>query len=87
MKEKWMLTNKKEDFEKLNSQIKEHPLIVRLLANRGINNKEDASLFLTGGIESLYDGKNMKDMIAGVELVKDTILNKEKIVIYGDYDV
>lgn len=86
MKEKWMVINKKQAFEKLNSEIKEHPLIVRLLANRGITTKEEASLFLNGKIEELYDGRDMKDMDIGISIIKDAIKNGEKIAIYGDYD-
>ena len=86
MKEKWVVINKKTEFQKLNSQVKLHPLIIRLLANRGIVNKEEAELFLSGNISDLFDGKLMKDMIKGVSLIKEAIDGNKRIVIYGDYD-
>lgn len=84
--ERWMVINKKGDFDKLNNQIKLHPLIVRLLANRGITTKDEASLFLYGNIDSMYDATLMKDMKKGVSIIKDAIETKKRIVIYGDYD-
>ncbi|GAB6167742.1 single-stranded-DNA-specific exonuclease RecJ [Clostridium carnis] len=86
MKEKWMLINKKESFLKLSNSINENPLVLRLLANRGIDNKEVANKFLYGTVEDLYDGFLLKDMEKGIKIIKDAIDNKKKIIIYGDYD-
>lgn len=86
MKEKWMVINKKEDFIKLTSEYEINPLIARLLANRGIVNKKEASLFLKGTVNDLNDASLMKDMRKAVSIIKDAIEEKKKIVIYGDYD-
>lgn len=86
MEEKWVVINKKTEFEKLKGEVNLHPLIVRLLANRGIVDKEQANYYLNGTIEELYDGRMMKDMLSGVSLIKKAIEGKNKIVIYGDYD-
>lgn len=86
MKEKWMVINKKEDFIKLTSEYEINPLIARLLANRGIVNKKEASLFLKGTVNDLNDASLMKDMKKAVSIIKDAIEEKKKIVIYGDYD-
>ena len=86
MKENWILVNKKESFLKLSEFLKENPLVLRLLANRGIDDINLANRFLKGTIEDLYDGYLMKDMKKGVEIIKDAIINNKKIIIYGDYD-
>ena len=86
MKEKLMVINKKEDFIKLTSEYEINPLIARLLANRGIVNKKEASLFLKGTVNDLNDASLMKDMKKAVSIIKDAIEEKKKIVIYGDYD-
>jgi single-stranded-DNA-specific exonuclease len=86
MKENWILVNKKESFLKLSEFFKENPLVLRLLANRGIDDINLANRFLKGTIEDLYDGYLMKDMKKGVEIIKDAIINNKKIIIYGDYD-
>lgn len=86
MKEKWMVINKKEDFIKLTNEYEINPLIARLLANRGIVNKKEASLFLKGTVNDLNDASLMKDMKKAVSIIKGSIEEKKKIVIYGDYD-
>lgn len=86
MKEKWIVINRKNEFVKLNSEIEMHPLITRILVNRGISSKDKANLFVNGTVKQLRDSSIMKDMKKGVALIKEAIINKRKIVIYGDYD-
>ncbi|PRR82813.1 Single-stranded-DNA-specific exonuclease RecJ [Clostridium vincentii] len=81
-----MVINKKNEFDMLKSEIDLDLLTIRLLANRGIRNKEEASLFLNGTVDDLEDGIVMKDMKKGVDIVKEGIEKQEKIIIYGDYD-
>lgn len=86
MKEKWIVINRKTEYENLNSEIKLHPLITRLLANRGISTKKEAENFLYEDINNLLDPHIMKGMNKGISIIKEAIINKKKIVIYGDYD-
>lgn len=86
MKENWILVNKKESFLKLSEFLDENPLVLRLLANRGIDDLDLAKRFLKGTVDDLYDGYLMKDMKKGVAIIKNAIINKKKIIIYGDYD-
>ncbi|TGY43752.1 single-stranded-DNA-specific exonuclease RecJ [Clostridium sartagoforme] len=86
MKENWILTNKKESFLKLSNSIEENPLVLRLLANRGIDDINLAKRFLYGTVKDMYDGYLMKDMKKGVSIIKNAIENNKKIIIYGDYD-
>ena len=86
MRENWILVNKKESFLKLSEFLDENPLVLRLLANRGIDDINLAKRFLKGTIEDLYDGYLMKDMKKGVSIIKQAILDNKKIIIYGDYD-
>ena len=86
MKENWILVNKKESFKKLSEFLDENPLVLRLLANRGIDDINLAQRFLKGTIEDLYDGYLMKDMKKGINIIKNAILENKKIIIYGDYD-
>lgn len=86
MKENWILTNKKESFLKLSNSIEENPLVLRLLANRGIDDINLAKRFLYGKVKDMYDGYLMKDMKKGVSIIKNAIENNKKIIIYGDYD-
>ncbi|MGV2686651.1 single-stranded-DNA-specific exonuclease RecJ, partial [Clostridium perfringens] len=86
MKENWILVNKKESFLRLSNSINENPLVLRLLANRGIDTVEEVSRFLNGTIHDFYDGYLMADMKKGIDIIKNAVLNNKKIIIYGDYD-
>ena len=82
MRENWILVNKKESFLKLSEFLDENPLVLRLLANRGIDDINLAKRFLKGTIEDLYDGYLMKDMKKGVSIIKQAI---DKKIPYGVY--
>ena len=76
MQENWVVVNQKGNFEKLKSEISLSPLITRLLSNRNITTKKDAYMFLNGTIDDLYDSRLMKDMVRGVNIIKDAIETK-----------
>lgn len=58
-----------------------------LLLNRNITTKEAAVDFLTNDINSLHDPFLLKDMDKACNRIKQAIENKEKVAVYGDYDV
>ncbi len=62
-------------------------LLARVLLNRGINTDEKVKKFLHPELSDLYDPFLLKDMEVAVDTILETIKNKEKITIYGDYDV
>ena len=59
----------------------------QLLINRGCTDADKAKIYLEKGEENFYDSLLMKDMDKGAETIIDSVSKKEKIVIYGDYDV
>ena len=63
-------------------------LLQTLLKNRGIKNIEEAEKFLNPNYEKdLFDPFLMKDMERACVRIFEAIDNKEKIMIYADYDV
>lgn len=62
------------------------PLLARLLAVRGVS-PEDAAAYLAPGLSSLYDPFAMQDMGSAVDRIQNAIKNRERITVYGDYDV
>ncbi len=72
---------------RLSRELKIDPLIARLLLNRGIDNAESANHFLYSTLNDLHSPMLMADMDTAVERVIHAIVNKEEVVIYGDYDV
>ena len=63
------------------------PIVAQILINRGIADEASARDFLYSGAERLSDPFVMKDMQRSVERITHYINNKQKITIYGDYDV
>src|SRR5436853_465165 len=62
-------------------------VLATLLANRGITNPQTAQQFLYPSINDLHDPFLMQDMRAAVRRILQAVERKEKILIYGDYDV
>ena len=63
-----------------------HPIISQLLANRDILDIEGAHRFFKPSLNDLHSPFLMQDMKKGISRLLTAIHNKEKIVIYGDYD-
>lgn len=85
---KWEL--KKYDIKyltKKSSEFSKSKLITRLLLNRGIDTRKKVEKFLNTSENDLLDPFLFENMEKVVERIKVAKLKKEKIVIYGDYDV
>jgi single-stranded-DNA-specific exonuclease len=63
-----------------------HPVISRLLVNRGVTTPEEARIHLDGGLGALSDPFMMAGMREAVDRIITAKARGEKIVIYGDYD-
>ena len=92
MAKKWEYYNTKKDEEEINKieKIQEKYKISKLLAtimvNRGIG-LEEAEVFLNPTRHDFHNPFEMPDMEKAVERILEAIEKKEKIIIYGDYDV
>ncbi len=63
------------------------PLFAVLLYNRGYRTSESARRFLRFEETDFHDPYLMRDMSTAVDRILSAVENKEKIYIYGDYDV
>jgi len=63
-----------------------HPLVARLLANRGVRNKREAEKFFSPSLEQLASSKGLADIEEATEVAVRAIRDKKRIWIYGDYD-
>lgn len=63
------------------------PLTSIILYNREIVNDNEISEFLNSDFSNLHDPYLLKDMDKAVERINIAKENKEKVTIYGDYDV
>jgi len=85
---KWIVNETDDNkVRKLMHELKVPSLVAKVLAARGVCGKEDGEKYLTCDSKVLYDPFLLKDMDKAVERIKKAIDNKEKVCIYGDYDV
>jgi single-stranded-DNA-specific exonuclease len=61
--------------------------LAQVLVNRGYRDAESAAQFLTPQLRQLGDPFDLPDMAAAVDRILAAIEKKERVVIYGDYDV
>ena len=73
----------KELAEKLNTS----PVMAQLLIQRGIRTESAAKRFLRPLLSELIDPFLMNDMDIAVDRLNDAMGRKERIMVYGDYDV
>ncbi len=88
LKKKWLL----RDFDKkrvvdISKQFHISPLTAIILYNRGIQEDEAIDRFLSKKLDVLHDPYLMKDMEKAAFRIRQAQEKKEKITIYGDYDV
>lgn len=64
-----------------------NPVVCLLLVQRGLSTVEAVKKFFKPSLEDLHDPFLMPDMEKAVKRLNKALGNKEKILIYGDYDV
>ena len=73
--------------QRLTHELGISPILCRLLAQRGIKSAAAARKFFRPQLPDLHDPFLMKDMDVAVERLNRAMGRKERILIYGDYDV
>jgi len=62
-------------------------ILAQVLLNRKVRSVSEAEKFLKSGINDLFGPQLFSDMPKAVALVKKAIENKERVMVFGDYDV
>ncbi len=84
--EKWLIKsaeNNLADFGKTQDE----KILYRIIANRGIDSKEELKEFLNPSLSKMHSPELMKDLVKGAEILLEEVDNESKIRIIGDYDV
>jgi len=76
-----------ETVSHLSSEAGLSPLIARMLAARGVRTADEVRAYLSPQLSHLHSPYLMSGMQAAVERLEAALERKEKILIYGDYDV
>lgn len=88
MNRKWEFYNQDENLvQKIAKEHNISELLAVILVNRGITQKKDIDIFLNPTRKDFHDPYSMPDMEKAVNRILKAIDEKEKVIIYGDYDV
>ncbi|MBD5282952.1 MAG: single-stranded-DNA-specific exonuclease RecJ [Bacteroides sp.] len=75
------------DLTPLSERFEATPVIVKLLNERGITTPQEARKFFSPSLNDLHDPFLMPGMDVAVGRLNDAMGAKERILVYGDYDV
>ena len=88
---KWNYTPATEERKKQAAELAEKinmsPILAELLIQRGIKTESAAKRFFRPMLSELIDPFLMNDMDIAVDRLNDAMGRKERIMVYGDYDV
>jgi single-stranded-DNA-specific exonuclease len=89
MQKRWVIreNTNEQAVSSLSSELNIDPVLSGMLVQRGIDNYDDARHFFRPDYRHLHDPFLMRDMEKAIERIGEAIKYKEKILIYGDYDV
>ncbi|MBN2452769.1 MAG: single-stranded-DNA-specific exonuclease RecJ [Candidatus Omnitrophica bacterium] len=88
MQKLWLIKDSRPALrDSLASKLNISSVTAQLLVNRGIDNPGSASEFLNASLSSCHDPFLLKGMDKAVSRIRRAIAKKEKILVYGDYDV
>ena len=88
MEKRWKITQvDKEKVDALHSSLHIHPVLCKLLVQRGLETYEHCRNFFRPQLSDLHSPWLMKDMDKAVNRILVALGRKEKILVYGDYDV
>ncbi|MFB6340313.1 single-stranded-DNA-specific exonuclease RecJ [Saccharicrinis sp. FJH2] len=91
MEKRWNLRTPSDEELKfindLSKQLNINHVLAQLLVQRGIRSFEEAKDFFRPQLENLHDPFLMNDMRAAVDRLNTALGHKERILVYGDYDV
>src|ERR1700741_4200447 len=71
----------------LADRLKTSPVIAQVLLNRGITQPEECFAFLSPSLKCLHDPSLIPNLHKAANRIWRAIQSREKIIIYGDYDV
>ncbi len=76
-----------ETAKHLSDEWRMHPLVADILISRGFKTQKDIQSFLEPSLNNLIDPFQFRHMNLAVELLQAAIVNNQRIIILGDYDV
>ena len=87
MKEKWVVSAKKADFQAIGQHFGIDPVLARIMRNRGLTDLQEMNLYLHGTRTDLNDPHLLKDADLAAQILREKIKQNKRIRIIGDYDI
>ena len=87
LEKQWVIRPADTRTSQLAKSLKVSPLLAQVLINRGITDAQAGAVFLKPKLTELISPEQMPGVKAAVDRIKQAVRSKERITIYGDYDV
>lgn len=88
MEKRWkLLEAPNREVKSLQEKLGIHPALCKILVQRNIRTFEEARFFFRPDLDLLHDPFLMKDMQKAVDRIVSALQAREKIMVFGDYDV
>jgi len=84
---RWVHATAAPEALELARELELHPQVASLLWQRGFRNREQVRAFLDPRLQSLGDPFQLTDLRRAAERILQGLAAKEKMVVFGDYDV
>ena len=86
-KKRWVIQPINARCEEFAKSLRVSPLLAQVLINRGVTDVPQGRVFLKSKLTELIEPAKMPGVEAAAKRIKEAIEKKEKITVYGDYDV
>src|ERR1700753_2126950 len=88
MQKRWKILSADEHkIQALQAELKISAVLCKILVQRGLETFEASKKFFRPQLDELHDPWLMKDMDKAVDRITTAFTNREKILVFGDYDV
>lgn len=89
MQKRWFIKQRPSDetIHDLETTLKVSPVMATLLAQRSLTTHETVRSFFNPPVTEQHDPFLMKNMQEAVNRLNEALLNKEQVLVFGDYDV
>ncbi|HEY7087807.1 MAG TPA: single-stranded-DNA-specific exonuclease RecJ [Tepidisphaeraceae bacterium] len=84
---RWIVPPPHDSAKELADRLRTSQLIAQMLLNRGLSDPQDCTDFLRPSLKLLPDPGLISNLPAAAQRIAQAIRDRQKIVIYGDYDV
>ncbi len=83
----WEIRHEEANIELMSEVLKISKRLAQVMVNRGIRTRNTALKYLNPKIEAMHDPRLIKDMDKAIDILTESLIKNEKIVVFGDYDV